>query len=105
MVSLMQSDAQEQGRWDELKGYVKRWMTSNYGKSVLEGPLSYEMALITIIEGDIDRTRYYHKLSQDEFLRVWSNFGNFASASKHEYLSNIYKNYELKEYLHLDGKL
>lgn len=63
MLSLMQSDGSENGRWEELKKYVKGWMDSEYGKQVLEGPLSYEMSLITIIDGDIDRTRYYHKLS------------------------------------------
>ncbi|KAL4502183.1 hypothetical protein ABPG72_000418 [Tetrahymena utriculariae] len=105
MLSLMQSDSADTSRWEELKDYVKLWMNTEYGKSVLEGPLSYEMALITILDGDIDRTRYYHKLSQNQFLRVWCNFGSFATASKHEYLSNIYKNYELKEYLHLDGKI
>lgn len=81
------------------------WTTSEWGKSALEGPLSYEMSLITIIDGDIDKTRYFHKLSADEFLKVWSNFGSFASASKHEHLSCIYKNYELKEYLTIDGKI
>lgn len=63
MLSLMQSDTTDSGRWDELKRYVEIWMGCEYGKSVLEGPLSYEMSLITIIDGDIDRTRYYHKLS------------------------------------------
>lgn len=63
MISLMQSDTTDSGRWEELKGYVKRWMGSDSGKSILEGALSYEMSLLTIIDGDIDRTRYYHKLS------------------------------------------
>ena len=57
------------------------------------------MALLTVIDVDIDRTRYFHKLTEDQFLNVWSKFGSFASASKHEYLSTLYKNYELKEYL------
>lgn len=105
MLSLMQSDTTESGRWGDLKEYVKMWTSSEWGKSALEGPLSYEMSLITIIDGDIDRTRYFHKLSVDEFLKVWSNFGSFASASKHEHLSFIYKNYELKEYLTIDGKI
>lgn len=105
MLSLTQSDAANADSWEKAKEFVRVWMKTDYGKSVLEGPLSYEMALITIVDGDIDRTRYYHKLSQNQFLRVWSNFGSFATASKHEYLSNIYKNYELKEYLQFEGRI
>jgi len=65
MLSLMQSDTTERGRWDDLMNYVKTWGNTPWGKSALEGPLSYEMSLITIIEGDIDKTRYYHKQSMD----------------------------------------
>jgi len=86
-----------------LSALAGQWLKSAFGRSVLEGELAYEMALLFVAENDMDRSRYYSQLSLASFLRKWLNFNKLASFSNHECLSSVQKSYELEEFLLLDA--
>lgn len=64
-------------------------MSTESNKGILEANLSYELGLLMLVNKDVDRAKYYNKRAEDEFLKMWSNFGSFASVSKHEFLQNL----------------
>ncbi|KRW98378.1 Protein kinase-like domain [Pseudocohnilembus persalinus] len=101
---IFHSYLKQEQQWNTLEEICRAWdqKSSQSNLKILEGPLSYEMALIQVISNDMDRARYYQKLASDYFLKTWPNYGIYAQDSRHEFLQNIQKNFELKEFLDLE---
>lgn len=59
------------------------------GKTILEGELAYEMALISVTKRDIDRAKDFSQLAFQWFLKQWNELGPYARDSKHLVLQSV----------------
>ena len=94
---LLRSRVRCEKTWEKQTKDMERWLQDPSKKEVLLKQFSYELALHSIIQQDLDRAIYYVDRELTKVQQKWSNINSMSFVTMHylvQYLQKIHEFYE-----------
>eukprot|EP01022_Parablepharisma_sp_SALTPOND_P020644 TRINITY_DN3819_c0_g1_i2.p1 TRINITY_DN3819_c0_g1~~TRINITY_DN3819_c0_g1_i2.p1 ORF type:complete len:1640 (+),score=159.31 TRINITY_DN3819_c0_g1_i2:9252-14171(+) len=87
--------------WERQTKDMERWFIDNSKKEILLKQFSYELALHSIIQQDLDRAIYYVDRELTRVQQKWSNINSMSFVTMHYLVQSLQKIHEFYECLNL----
>ena len=94
---LLRARARNEKTWEQQTKDMERWLQSPQKKHILLNHFSYELAIHSIIQQDLDRATYYVDRELTKVQHKWANINSVSFATMHyliQYLQKIHEFYE-----------
>lgn len=99
LFTLIRARIRCETTWGRLQSDLKVWMKDESKKGIMINQFSYEMALCSIIQQDLDRAAYYIDRELTRVQQRWNSINSMSFGTMHYLVQSLQKIHEFYEFL------
>ena len=101
LTGLLRSRIRCEKTWEKETKDMERWLQDTNKKDLLLKHYSYELALHSMIQQDLDRSIYYVDRELTKIQQKWSNISSMSFVTMHYLVQHLQKIHEFYECLNI----